>query len=166
MRRIALTGLVVLAAGCGGSSHGAQPPGALGFAYCMRANGVPHWPDPDSSGVFDKTKLTAQALGAGTTQVRSAMSACRHLLPGGAVPNQTRVEQVKAEGLRFAQCVRAHGVANFPDPGSDGRIPDPGTAGIDQGSPLFQAANQACGRYRPPYMPSNAAYNSWARAHR
>jgi hypothetical protein len=73
------------------------------------------------------------------------------------------VEQVKAQALRFSECVRAHGVAGFPDPGSDGRIPDPASAGIDQGSPLFEAANQDCGRYRPPYLPSNAAYNSWAR---
>jgi hypothetical protein len=61
--------------------------------------------------------------------------------------------------------VRSHGVPNFPDPGSDGRIPDPATAGVDQGSPKFQAANQACGKYRPPYVPSNSAYNSWARTH-
>ena len=25
--------------------------GAVGFAQCMRAHGVPKWPDPDSSGV-------------------------------------------------------------------------------------------------------------------
>ena len=45
------------------------------------------------------------------------------------------------------------------------RIPDPATVGINQGSPKFEAANQACRKYRPPYMPSNAAYNVWARAH-
>ena len=59
----------------------------------------------------------------------------------------------------------AHGVPNFPDPGSDGRIPDPASVGIDQGSPKFEAANQACRKYRPPYMPSNAAYNAYARTH-
>jgi hypothetical protein len=61
--------------------------------------------------------------------------------------------------------VRAHDVPNFPDPGRDGRIPDPATLGINQGSPKFEAANKACGKYRPPYMPSNAAYNAYARAH-
>ena len=44
-------------------------------------------------------------------------------------------------------------------------IPDPASVGIDQGAPKFQAANQACGKYRPPYMPSNAAYNAYARTH-
>jgi hypothetical protein len=61
--------------------------------------------------------------------------------------------------------VRGHGVPNFPDPGSDGRIPDPATVGIDQASPKFEAANDACSRYRPPYFPSNAAYQTWARQH-
>jgi hypothetical protein len=75
------------------------------------------------------------------------------------------VQRVRAEALEFAQCVRAHDVPNFPDPGRDGRIPDPATLGINQGSPKFEAANKACGKYRPPYMPSNAAYNAYARAH-
>jgi hypothetical protein len=91
---------------------------------------------------------------------------CRHLLPrGGRPPSEAQIQRVRAQALSYSQCVRAHGVPGFPDPGSDGRIPDPGTVGVDQGSPKFQAANQACGRYRPPYMPSNAAYDSWARAH-
>jgi len=72
---------------------------------------------------------------------------------------------VRANALVFARCVRSHGVPSFPDPGSDGRIPDPAREGIDQGSPKFQAANQACGKWRPPYMPSNTAYDTWARTH-
>jgi hypothetical protein len=60
--------------------------------------------------------------------------------------------------------VRAHGITNFPDPGSDGRIPDPASVHIDQGSPQFQAANQACRQWRPPYMPSNPAYDAYATA--
>jgi hypothetical protein len=74
-------------------------------------------------------------------------------------------QQVEAQGLEFSRCVRAHGVPNFPDPAGDGRIPDPATVGIDQGSPRFEAANRACGTYRPPYMPSNSAFNAYARTH-
>ena len=46
---------------------------------------------------------------------------------------------MRAQALRFSECVRDHGVPSFPDPGSDGRIPDPATAGINQGSPKFEA---------------------------
>ena len=58
--------------------------------------------------------------------------------------------------------MRSHGVPKFPDPDGSGRIPDPASYGIDQGSPRFEAANLACAQYRPPYIPSNEAYNSYA----
>jgi hypothetical protein len=131
----------------------------------MRADGVPNWPDPNTSGVFDKSKLSSQQLGASTSRVQAAQGACQHLLPNGGGSNPAQVQQVKALGLEFSRCVRSHGLPNFPDPAGDGRIPDPASVGIDQGSPKFQAANQACGKYRPPYMPSNAAYNAYTRTH-
>ena len=177
--------LTLLAAACGGSKGGhvaqlgstatqsstpssagsAQENGAVTFSRCMRSNGVLTFPDPGSGGAIPKESL--QQLGVGSAQFEAAQSACRHLLPnGGRPPNQTERLQVRAQSLRFAECVRAHGVPNFPDPDSTGRIPDPASVGINQGSPKFRTANKACGKYRPPYMPSNAAYNAWARTHR
>lgn len=171
--------LSLLLAGCGGGSAGnagvapsttattpTEQNGAVAFARCMRSHRVPNWPDPDSSGVFDKSKLAPQRLGIGSSQVQAAQRTCNHLLPsGGSVPSPAQAQQVRAQALKFSQCVRNHGVPNFPDPGSDGRIPDPATVGINQGSPKFEAANQACRTYRPPYMPSNDAYNAYARTH-
>jgi hypothetical protein len=130
----------------------------------MRSNGVSQYPDPDSSGHLVKESL--QQLGVSSSTFQSAQSACRHLLPnGGSGPTAAQVQQERAQALSFSQCVRAHGVPNFPDPDSTGRIPDPATVGIDQGSPKFETANRACGKYRPPYMPTNAAYNAYARTH-
>jgi hypothetical protein len=40
----------------------------------------------------------------------------------------------------FSACMRSHGLPNFPDPGSDGRI----HAAIDKGSQAYQAASRAC----------------------
>lgn len=185
---IATAGLALLPAACGGSpgnhvaqlrstatgstskstpaARSAHQNDAVAFARCMRSKGVPNWPDPNSSGAFDKSELTTKQLGAGSSHVQAAQSACNHVLSnGGSGPNPARVQQMKAQGLQFAHCVRSHGVPNFPDPGSDGRIPDPASVGINQGSPKFEAANQACGKYRPPYMPSNSAYNAYARTH-
>ena len=130
----------------------------------MRSHGVPNYPDPNSRGVLVKESL--QQLGVSSSRFQSASSECNHLLPnGGSGLNPAEVQQARAQGLQFSECVRSHGVPNFPDPGSDGRIPDPATVGIDQGSPKFEAANQACRAYRPPYMPSNSAYNAYARTH-
>jgi hypothetical protein len=163
----ATAGLALLAAACGSTTRagttGSNPSG-VAFASCMRSHGVLKWPDPNPGGGFAKESL--QQLGVSASTFQAAQSACRRFLPnGGAGPTPAEVQQVRAEGLHFAECVRAHGVPGFPDPGRDGRIPDPGTVGINQGSPVFQAANQACGRYRPPYMPSNAAYNAYVQAH-
>jgi hypothetical protein len=124
----------------------------------MRVHGVSNFPDPNNSGQFNKVALAR--LAASTSEFPSAQSSCRHLLPS---PSATQQRQAAAQALHFSQCMRAHGVTNFPDPDSTGRIPDPASFGIDQGSPQFEAANRACRKYRPPYVPSNAAYNAYAR---
>ncbi|HEY2541680.1 MAG TPA: hypothetical protein VGH92_01385 [Gaiellaceae bacterium] len=165
MRLVVATGIVLLAAACGGgppSDHVAQQQnGAVAFSSCMRSNGVSKFPDPNSAG--DIPKVGLEQLSVTSTQFQAAQAACRHLLPnGGRPPNQAQLRRVKTLSLAFARCVRAHGVPNFPDPDSSGRIPD---HGFDQGSPRFQAANNACAKYRPPYMPSNAAYDAYARTH-
>jgi hypothetical protein len=189
---IALAGLALPAAGCGGSqprsqvaqlgsratqtgsspstpgssntgSASAEQTGALAFARCMRSHGVQNYPDPTSSGLV---KESLQQLGVSNARFQSASRGCNHLLRnGGSRPSPAQVQQVRALALQYSQCVRSHGVPGFPDPASDGRIPDPATVGVNQGSPKFEAANQVCGRYRPPYMPSNAAYNAYARTH-
>jgi hypothetical protein len=175
----AIVAVALLAAACGASpsssgSGGSPTAGGsattlrtnsqpVAFAQCMRSNGVTNYPDPNSRGVIPKE--SPQQLGVSSSQFQSAQNACQHLLPnGGNGPNQTQLQLARAQGLRFAQCMRTHGVA-LPDPDSGGQIPDPATVGINQGSPKFEAANQACGKYRPPYMPSNAAYNAYARSH-
>lgn len=139
---------------------GSQVARAVAYAQCMRVRGVPRWPDPNGDGAFDKSKLSSQHLGVSAPQLLAAQAACQPLLPTGATAAHPTPDV--AQALEFAQCMRAHGVANFPDPDGTGRIPDPASAGLDQGSPQFQAANQACGTYRPPYIPSNAAYRAWA----
>ena len=72
------TALTLLAAACGSSpgSHPAQAgasasqDSAVAFARCVRAHRVPNWPDPNSAGAFDKSKLTTQQLGAGPPRSR------------------------------------------------------------------------------------------------
>jgi hypothetical protein len=127
----------------------------------MRAHGVTLFPDPAADGVIPK--LSLEQLGVSTRRLEVAQSSCRHLLPGGGSPTRA---QARGQALAFAQCMRAHGVAGFPDPAGDGGIPDPASHGLDQGAPRFQSANRACAANRPPYLPSNAAYDAWAAAHR
>jgi len=162
---VAVMATVLLVSACGAHpSVSVQGSGPLAFSSCMRTNGVANFPDPGSGGAIPKESM--QQLGVSLARFQTAQQACQHLLPnGGQPPSRAQIQQARAQGLSYARCVRAHGVPNFPDPDSTGRIPDPATVGINQGSPKFQAANQACGKYRPPYMPSNSAYDAYARTH-
>jgi hypothetical protein len=116
-----LVGLALLVSACG-SAPGGAPRGAsarqpaLAYASCLRSKGVPNWPDPDSSGAFDKSKLTLQQLGVRSSQLQSAQTACQRLLPdGGGPPNHAGLRATERDALGFARCMRSHGVANWPD---------------------------------------------------
>jgi hypothetical protein len=56
--------------------------------------------------------------------------------------------------LRFAECMRSHGVPSFPDPSGQGIHIGPGS-GIDPSSPAFKAAQSACGKLLPGGGPGN-----------
>ncbi len=49
--------------------------------------------------------------------------------------------------LKFSDCMRSHGVPNFPD-AQNGNLDLNGT-GINPQSPSFQAAQKACSRFQP-----------------
>jgi hypothetical protein len=46
--------------------------------------------------------------------------------------------------LAFSRCMRAHGVAAYPDPGSDGLLPKKTPQQLGVGSSALQAAQSAC----------------------
>jgi hypothetical protein len=82
---------------------------AVKFAECMRANGVPHFPDPDAKGEYNfGVDVTPEVW-------TKAVDACKALKPPGALSAE-RTPKEQSASLRFAQCVREHGVKDFPDP--------------------------------------------------
>jgi hypothetical protein len=155
---LALIGLI--GAGCGsnaasgsGTAGSTATPGSAGdktltkqekavkFAECMRANGVPHFPDPDPKGEMN--------FGVDVTREvwLKAIDACKALKPPGALSSKRTPKQQSAS-LRFAQCVRDHGVKDFPDPVNGEpvidtyKIPSSNRPG---GMTILNAATQACG---------------------
>ena len=112
---------------------------------------MPLWPDPESSGVFDKSKLTPHQLGVGSSKVGTAEKACRSLVPTYSATPQPLV---LAHALRFSRCMRAHGATNFPDPESNGAIAIPRAM---ENSPAYLAALHFClQKYGVPPPPSPA----------
>ena len=104
----------------------------------MRTHGVPLWPDPDSSGRFDKSKLTPHLLGVSMAKAGAAQHACRALLP---TYSASEPPQDLAQALTFSRCMRAHGSTNFPDPESNGAIRIPHAM---ENSPVYLAALNFC----------------------
>jgi hypothetical protein len=62
-----------------------------------------------------------------------------------------------ANAEQFAQCMRAHGVSNFPDPTAQGTFDLPSNV---TNSPQFAAADTACKSLAPPGALSNQAPTS------
>jgi hypothetical protein len=58
--------------------------------------------------------------------------------------------KIKAGNLKYAQCMRAHGISDFPDPNSQGQIQIQAKPGsdLDPNNPRYQSANKACQQYQ------------------
>jgi len=52
--------------------------------------------------------------------------------------------------LTYSQCMREHGVSNFPDADAEGRIRISPPGSVDPNSAEFQAASEACRDLAPP----------------
>ena len=85
----------------------------------MRSSGVPDYPDPPSGGGIPKG--SAQQFGVSDSRYQAAENNCQHLLPV-SYSHQLPASEVPLllSGMReFSQCMRSHGVPNWPDPTVD-----------------------------------------------
>lgn len=152
------------AGGAAGSSSTAPGAGgaALAFAKCMRANGVPDFPDPLPGGRFT---FNPGGINPAAPAVKAALAKCQKLMPGGGPPGPGAKTHPTAQTLaklrNIAQCMRQHGVPEFPDPRTS-VPPDPFRSGtgvitdydgaillfpstLDTQSPAYTQAAAACG---------------------
>jgi hypothetical protein len=137
--------LLVLAA-CGQSNQTGVTPvdkatASRAYAQCIRDNGVPDFPDPDANG-----QLRGPAHEkANDPKFQAAQEKCRSLAPGA---EHERSDPATVEQLRrFSQCMRDHGLPDFPDPDPDGRLRGQGHE--QQDNPTFRAAMEACRQQLP-----------------
>jgi hypothetical protein len=163
----AAAGLVLLAAACGGgtssssTSASSTPPGSgtsstsapvsaayvtdkLGLARCLRAHGVPDYPDPDSSG--QEPASTKQLIS--SPQGQAAVGACSYWNNRVHGDVATENQALLADYVKFAQCMRSRGLPNFPDPTiAEGRVVfllNPSQDGFDPHSPQVLAKAHQC----------------------
>jgi len=123
----------------------------LQYAQCMRDHGV-DMADPNFSG----GRVTMRSGGPGSDtspqKMQAAQKACAKYQAQIKPPAMSASQKAdfKKKALANAQCMRDHGITNFPDPifdnngGASIRIGK--NAGIDPQDPKFQAAQKACAK--------------------
>jgi hypothetical protein len=118
----------------------------LKFAECMRANGVTDFPDPSTSagGGTDIHFKAGSGVDPKDPAFQKAEAACSKYLSGSLGRGTKPDKATQAQMLKFSQCMRAHGVPNFPDPSAEGGIALDPSSGADPNDPSFQKAQQAC----------------------
>jgi hypothetical protein len=128
--------------GTGGSKKLTARDKAVKFAECVRAHGVRDFPDPDEKNQFEYGVSVTPAVW------EKAVNACKDLQPPGTLSGKRTPKQQSAS-LRFAQCIRDHGVKDFPDPVNGEplvdtyKIPSSNRPG---GMAILNAAMQKCGK--------------------
>jgi hypothetical protein len=113
----------------------------------MRSHGVPNFPDPQISqhGNAVGVKMAVPASIGGNPKFKSADQACRKLLPSEGPGNQPVISPAEqSQYLKAAACIRSHGLPNFPDPTFSGGGAHINRQGLNESSPVFKAAVQAC----------------------
>jgi hypothetical protein len=129
---------------------------ALAAAGCGGGSGAPRVASVPDGGTTTTAAAGAPAGSGPSTSSGSGSGS------GPTIMMQTR------NGLKFSQCMRAHGVSNFPDPNGQGEIQIGPATGIDPQTSTFQAAQQACqkvvGGGKPPSPAEQAKFKQQALA--
>jgi hypothetical protein len=169
---IAAASFALLAAGCGGggspattattttttTTQNGTPASALAFARCMRSHGIPNWPDPSSSGFFDKSKL--QPLGLSVSRVRALEEGpCNIPLPSRQAYTITPAD--RTDYLKAAACMRSHGFPDFPDPTfQSNNVQTNIPSSTNTNSHRFKSAATTCTKLIPAGLPYSRSSGS------
>jgi hypothetical protein len=157
-----ICGAMIAACGSSGSPTKNAAKGysqALQFSKCMRAHGVSNFPDPSAGGGGIHLSITpGSGINPQSPAFQSVQASCKHLLPGGGPGSGPPNPQAKAHLLQVSECMRSHGITEFPDPHSGSPPPNGGYSGavtaggyylaipssINVNSPAFEQAAAAC----------------------
>jgi hypothetical protein len=162
----AAIGSALLLAACGSTSTGSGQTDTnatnaallVRYSDCMRSHGVSSFPDPSSSqsgansfGVDGYNFNLPANLNTQSPAYQAAEKGCQSLIglgENGPAPNPGLVARARQAALAHAQCMRQHGVPDFPDPTisntGGGIAQSSGGPGINARSPAFQQAQKAC----------------------
>jgi hypothetical protein len=168
---------ILLLAACGGSSDprvaqsgatagaAGSGPGSpdftarlLKYAACMRQHGVSHFPDPSPDNGF------AMPIDRSSPAWLAAQATCHKLLPGGGFhPSPGAATHPSAEALAsmlsVSQCMRRHGIDDFPDPASHLPLHPPARGVITDMSGVILVFPSALAMRSPAFARAEGACN-------
>jgi hypothetical protein len=118
------------------------------WAACMRSHGDPDQTDPTVDNHYGiNITIPLSAPETLSNEVHDGTAPCNQYL--AAASNALKAEHPAppapsngATGVKYAACMRAHGVPNYPDPTGNRT----NLRGIDMNSPFFIRANKLCGK--------------------
>lgn len=143
----------VLAAGCGGSKWPGGGAGGsssavfakfLAYSRCMRSHGISDFPDPTTSGGGIGIEVNGgpgSDLNKNSPAFKAANKACKSLEPSGTSDTSQQASQKITAELKWAHCMRSHGLPSFPDPNAQGAFD---RNKFNESTPAFQTASNAC----------------------
>jgi hypothetical protein len=170
-RRIAVViACGALIAACGSSSKPTTNAAkgysqALAFSKCMRAHGVSNFPDPSTSGGGVQLSIgPSSGINPQAPAFQAAQQSCQHLMPNGGQPSAQASAQAKARLIRTSECMRAHGITDFPDP-QTGSPPSnrAGYSSVMGEDGAFLAIPSSINPQSPAFKQAAAACNLWPR---
>ncbi|WP_203737669.1 hypothetical protein [Actinoplanes cyaneus] len=124
---------------------GGEERSALAYSKCMRAQGQTWFPDPDPQGGL----TVHNPDGVDQKKVEAAEQACRKYAPWEGPKTPIPAEDL-AKLRQVAQCMRDHGLTNWPDPDANGGTSiDTKKLGVDPGDPKVRQAQQECQKLAP-----------------
>jgi hypothetical protein len=126
----------------------------VAYSQCMRTHGVPEFPEPTEGHLLVKSSNHnghVTGVDPQSSQFQAAQKVCGKLMPEGGTPSPSQQAKAQESALKFSQCMRTHGVPNFPDPTFSGggarlTLKAGGANGIDPNSPQFKAAQKRVNR--------------------
>ncbi len=133
-------------AGASGSTIG-MGGATLQFSACMRSHGFPKFPDPNGQG-----QISVSGINPSSSAFQNAQKACGKYItgPSGKPPSSAQQAKMLANALKFATCMRSHGITEYPDPtatpggGIKQSIRSRAGSNLNPNNPLFQQAQKAC----------------------
>jgi hypothetical protein len=166
-----VAGMALIAAvACGGSASAQSSTNASSqraravaawhtFVVCLRQHGYPNVPDPiiDNRGNASIPPNTNPADVPAKSQIPAPCQQAAANLPQTKSGNNGPTAEDRRLGRQLAQCMRQHGVPDWPDPNPDGSWSLPSRL---QGKAPWIGAMQHCRQYLPSgrlYGPSSGA---------